>query len=82
MMKSKLLRFYICFISGLFVILIPSMAIAQGGAMADTFRSNGKIYVVVAVVVCILLGILFFILQTDRKLKKLEDKIKQKQEKE
>ena len=41
--------------------------------MADGLRSNGKIYVVVAVVVTILLGILFYLFQLDRKITKLEN---------
>lgn len=63
-------------------VLFPGIGYSQGGTMADTFRSNGKIYVVVAVVVCILFGILFFIIQTERKLGKLEEEIKKKKEEE
>ena len=40
--------------------------------MADTFRSNGKIYVVVAVVVTILSGLIFYVARLDRKITKLE----------
>ena len=42
-------------------------------AMADTFREEGKIYVVVAVLATIFAGIVFFLVATERKLKKLED---------
>ncbi len=41
---------------------------------ADVMRSNGKIYVVVAVVVTILLGLFFYVFSLDRKISKLEKK--------
>lgn len=41
--------------------------------MADTFRQEGKIYVVVAVLATIFTGIVVFLIVTETKLKKLED---------
>ncbi len=38
----------------------------------DFMRSNGKIYVVMAVVVTILIGLFLFLLNLDRKISKLE----------
>ena len=40
--------------------------------MADTLRSNGKIYVVVADIVTNFAGILLYLIRLDRKLTKLE----------
>jgi CcmD family protein len=40
--------------------------------MADTMRSNGKIYVVVAVCLTILLGLFLYVFLVDRKISKLE----------
>ncbi len=40
--------------------------------MADTMRSEGKIYVVVAVVLIILLGLIGYTTHIDRKLSRLE----------
>jgi hypothetical protein len=40
--------------------------------MADAMRSNGKIYVVVAVIITLFLGIIFYLISLDRKLTKLE----------
>jgi hypothetical protein len=40
--------------------------------MADTFRSDGKIYVVVAVMLTILAGIILYLIRLDRKISKLE----------
>ncbi len=43
--------------------------------MADAFRADGKIYVVVAVVAIILTGIIFYLFRIEQKVKKLEDKL-------
>jgi CcmD family protein len=59
----------------LFLVLINTIATnAQQPPveMADSMRSNGRIYVVVAVVITILLGLLFFVIRIDRKLSRLE----------
>ncbi|MDR7129947.1 multisubunit Na+/H+ antiporter MnhB subunit [Algoriphagus sp. 4150] len=40
--------------------------------MADTMRSNGKIYVLVGVIVLIFAGITVYLVSTDRKISKLE----------
>ena len=42
------------------------------GEMADTMRSNGRIYVVVAVVVTILTGLILYVVRLDRKMTKFE----------
>ena len=44
--------------------------------MAVGMRSNGKIYVVVAVVVTILLGMIVYLISLDRKITRLEKDIK------
>lgn len=58
------------------VLMASLTAMAQGGTkepqMADLMRSNGRIYVVVAVLVTILLGLLFYVFRLDRKISKLE----------
>ena len=40
--------------------------------MADSMRSDGKIYVVVTVCLIILIGLFFYVLNVDRKLSRLE----------
>ena len=40
--------------------------------MADTMRSNGKIYVVVAVILAIFAGIIIYLIRLDKKMTKLE----------
>lgn len=55
---------------------ISFLSFGQSVEMADTMRSEGKIYVVVAVLVLILTGFIAMLLNTDRKVKDLEDKLK------
>jgi uncharacterized membrane protein len=53
--------------------LIPVFSHAQSGQeVADTFRSNGKIYVVVLVICTIFAGIILFLVYLERKIRKLE----------
>jgi hypothetical protein len=40
--------------------------------MADQLRANGKIYVVVAVLIVILLGLILYVIRLDRKITRLE----------
>ncbi len=49
----------------------PAMAQEQV-EMADVMRSNGKIYVVVAVCLTILLGLFAYMFYIDRKISKIE----------
>jgi hypothetical protein len=44
--------------------------------MADALRSNGKIYVVVAVLVIILIGLFLYLINTDKKISRIEKNIK------
>jgi len=48
--------------------------------MADQFRSDGKIYVVVAVILVLILGLSFFVFRMDRKISNLEKRVKEKSE--
>jgi hypothetical protein len=41
--------------------------------MASIMRSNGKIYVVVAVLLTILIGLILYLINIDRKISKLEN---------
>ncbi|MFY9464892.1 MAG: CcmD family protein [Sediminibacterium sp.] len=52
--------------------LVAVSARAQEVPSADLMRSNGKIFVVVAVVVTILVGLFIYVFAIDRKLSRLE----------
>lgn len=58
------------------LLFLPGLLVqAQEGKeveMADTMRSNGRIYVVVAVVVVILIGLILYLVRLDRKITRLE----------
>jgi hypothetical protein len=62
------------FCTGLFTLLfsVPQLVIAQAPAMDDSMVKDGKIYVVVAVLVVIFIGIILFLLRMERKLGRLE----------
>lgn len=46
-------------------------------ASGDFFRSTGKIYVVVAVLAAIFIGVIIYLFSLDRKLTNLENQIKE-----
>ncbi len=54
--------------------ILPMIATAQNQvAMADTFRSEGKIYVVLLVVLTIFIGIIAWLFFLGKKITKLEN---------
>ena len=58
-----------------FLLMIGLSAFAQqsnGVEMADTFRNSGKIYVVIATVAIIFVGLAIYLFSMDRRLKKIE----------
>lgn len=65
----KTLPFFFVFLTACFFSFAQSGNEAE---MADTFRSNGKIYVVVAVILTLFAGIITYLVRLDRKITKLE----------
>ena len=59
------------------MLLLNNFLFAQGEAveMADKMRTDGKIYVVVAVLLIIFAGIATYLFSIDRKLNKLEKQV-------
>lgn len=55
-----------------FIILITTTFASAETEMADAMRSNGKIYVVVAVLATIFAGIFAYLIYLDRKMSKAE----------
>ena len=65
----------------IFTFLAPVTLFGQGSAsveMADTFREDGEIYVVVLVLVIILTGVILFLIRVNRRIFKLEKRIEKK----
>ena len=56
------------------LILLTFFANAQDVKMADMMKENGKIYVVIAVMLTILAGLVLYLIRLDRKISKLEKK--------
>ncbi|MBX2922960.1 MAG: CcmD family protein [Chitinophagaceae bacterium] len=69
-----MLKFFVKKAVLLFLLFITTLSLnAQPPVeMADGMRSNGKIYVVVAVLAVILTGLFIFLISIDRKVTRLE----------
>ncbi|MFZ1313681.1 MAG: hypothetical protein WAR38_12510, partial [Chitinophagaceae bacterium] len=51
---------------------LPIFAQDKKTEMADLMRENGRIYVVVAVVLTILIGLILYVVRLDKKISRLE----------
>jgi hypothetical protein len=72
-MKNKLLTALL----SLFTILTAQ---AQANVeMADTMRSEGKIYVVVGIILIVLVGLIVYLVLMDRKVSRLEKQLSDRQ---
>ena len=69
-------------ILSLMLIAFSFMAQAQPAVeMADAMRADGKIYVVVGIILIVLVGLIAYLIVLDKKVKKLEDRLTGKQSK-
>lgn len=59
----------------LLVLTISFGANAQDPEMADVMRSNGKIYVIVGIILIVLVGLIAYLFVLDRKITRLENKL-------
>lgn len=68
------MRYKYFILNVLFLLMSSSQLFSQttNTEPVGVMTSNGKIYVVVAVVVTILLGMFFYLISLDRKISKLE----------
>ena len=62
------------FVWSLLTLLLPTAVLAQGVDMAETMRSEGKIYVVVGVIAIIFIGLAFYLIALDRRISKMENR--------
>ena len=65
-----------CFTILLMVLSTAVLFAQEEVPMADTMRSEGKIYVVVAIVLLILLGLVGYLFLLDKKVTKVENQAK------
>ena len=60
-------------LTAIFTLLFFSFFVnAQDVNMADVMKENGKIYVVIAVMLTILAGLVLYLVRLDRKISRLE----------
>lgn len=57
--------------------MVSLPAFSQEVEMADTMRSEGKIYVIVAIVLIVLAGLIAYLFLLDRKVSKLEKRLEE-----
>jgi CcmD family protein len=72
--KNTLITFMLLF------VITPVWLIAQPIEMADTLRSEGKIYVVVAILLVIFAGLIGYLFLLDRKITRIEKKLPSKKD--
>jgi CcmD family protein len=63
----------------LLLLLCGFTATAQEVEMADEMRAEGKIYVVISIIMIVLIGLVVYLFTMDRKLSKMEKMIQEKQ---
>ncbi len=60
-----------------FIAFFYNSSLAQGSAIEQTMHESGKINVVVAVLIVIFIGIIFYLIKLDRKISKIEKDTKE-----
>ncbi|GAB2956221.1 hypothetical protein GCM10027048_22700 [Hymenobacter coalescens] len=76
---NRLSRRALLVLGAVLLPLLPALAqqtAEAGPEMADQMRQDGKIYVVVAVIVVILVGLLAYLISIDRKVSRLERELR------
>jgi CcmD family protein len=78
---KKILCVFLLLLNTAIALTAQTVEINNTVEMADKFRADGKIFVVVAVVCVILLGIFAYIIKTERKIHRLEKEIEERKSK-
>jgi CcmD family protein len=60
----------------LIILSLTRAAAQQEVEMADALRTEGKIYVIVLIILIVLAGMFVYLFLLDRKVKKLENRLK------
>ena len=77
-MNLKMKKIHKTLVTLILLLLHFSLFAQQEVEMADTLRSEGKIYVVVAIMLVIFVGLIGYLFRMDRKVSRLEKKIYEK----
>jgi CcmD family protein len=59
-----------------FIAFFYNASLAKGNLVEQTFHESGKINVVVAIVLVIFIGLIFYLIKLDRKISKIEKESK------
>jgi hypothetical protein len=79
-MKNSTMKNSIKHICVFSLLLIAPLAQAQEVEMADGLRAEGKIYVVVLIILIVLGGLIAYLFLMDRKLNRLQQLLNEKQQ--
>lgn len=72
MKTPRIMNYKSLFLFLSFISLLATNALSQDSAIEQTFHESGKINVVIAVVVVIFIGLIFYLVRLERKISKLE----------
>ncbi|MCS6822610.1 MAG: hypothetical protein NZ551_12180 [Microscillaceae bacterium] len=75
-MKLKKIQFFLYALVLLFLPAMQSFAQSAEVEMADSLREDGKIYVVIAVLLCIFAFLFIYLVTLEKKIRKMENEIK------
>ena len=73
---NKIIKFLIPLVA--FLACVPVFGQNEEVPVADNLRSEGKIYVVVTMILIVLAGLIFYLFLMDRKVKRLEKLVSEK----
>jgi protein-S-isoprenylcysteine O-methyltransferase Ste14 len=73
---NKIIKFLIALVA--VITCVPVFGQNEEVPMADNLRSEGKIYVVVIMILIVLAGLIFYLFLMDRKVKRLEKLVSEK----
>jgi hypothetical protein len=70
------LRYFTLFI----LTILSTTPVSAQAEMADSMRADGKIYVVVGIIMIVLFGLILYLFLLDRKVKRLENTLREKRQ--
>jgi len=75
---KKMVKGILCLVLAMVSIIAQAQPEVE---MADTMRAEGKIYVVVGIILIVLVGLIAYLILLDKKVTKLENQLTEKQSK-
>lgn len=72
---TKYFFLFLIFFLQFFPIFAQASKVVPDNGMANLMYESGKIYVVIGVILLIFIGVVFYLIALDRRIKKMEDEI-------